>query len=81
MLDGCTYGKHGTTIINFLVKCPKGTMFIKFVDASTYVKDAQLLCELLEGFIQVITDNVVDYVVAGKLLMQRYQPLYLTSLC
>jgi hypothetical protein len=42
------------SILNFLVNCPKGTMFIKSVDASAYVKDAQLLCELLDGFIQEI---------------------------
>jgi hypothetical protein len=64
-----------------------GTMFIKSIDASAYVKDAQLLCELLDNFIQeigpqyvvqVITDNAANYVVAGKLLMERYQTLYWT---
>jgi hypothetical protein len=64
-----------------------GTMFIKFVDASPYVKDGILLCELLEGFIQevgpqnvvqVITNNTIDYGVAGRLLMQRYPTLFWT---
>jgi hypothetical protein len=50
MSDGWTDGK-GRSIINFLVNSPKGTMFIKSVDASAYTKDAQLLCELLDGFI------------------------------
>jgi hypothetical protein len=80
MSDGWTDGK-GRSILNFLVNCPKGTMFIKSVDASAYTKDAQLLCELLDGFIreigpqfvvQVITDNVA----AGGILMQRYPSLY-----
>jgi hypothetical protein len=84
MSDGWTDGK-GRSILNFLVNCPKGTMFIKSVDASAYTKDAQLLCELLDGFIreigpqyvvQVITDNAGNYVAAGRMLMQRYPSLY-----
>jgi hypothetical protein len=83
MSNGWTDGK-GKSILKFLVNCPKGTIFIKNVDASAYTKDAQLLCELLDGFIremgpqyvvQVITDNVASYVV-GRMLMQRYPSLY-----
>ena len=60
-------------------------MFIKYVDASSYVKYAQLLCELLDGFIleiglqyvvQVITNNAANYVVVGRMLMERYPSLY-----
>jgi hypothetical protein len=63
-------------------------MFIKYVDASAYVKYAQLVCELLDVFIweiglqynvQVIMKNVANYVVAGKLLMERYWALYWTT--
>jgi hypothetical protein len=50
MSDGWTNQKD-KTLLNFLVKCPKGTMFIKYVDASPHVKDTTLLCELLDGFI------------------------------
>ena len=39
MFDGWTDGK-GRTLINFLVHCPRGKMFIKSIDASAYVKDA-----------------------------------------
>jgi hypothetical protein len=53
MSNGWTDGK-GRSILNFLVNCPRGTMFIKSIDPSTYVKDAQLLCELLDSFIQKI---------------------------
>jgi hypothetical protein len=83
MSDGWTDGK-GRSILNFLVNCPKGTMFIKSVDASAYTKDAQLLCDLLDGFIreigpqyvvQVIADNVANYVVAGRMLLERYPSL------
>ena len=78
MLDGWTDTK-GRSILNFFVSCPSGTMFIKSVDASAYTKDAQLLCELMDGFIQeirpqyvvqVITNNTANYVVAGRLLME-----------
>ena len=51
--DGWTDGK-GRTLINFVVHCPRGTMFIKSINASTYIKDAALLCKLMEGFIQDI---------------------------
>jgi hypothetical protein len=56
-------------------------MFIKSIDVSAYVKYAQLLCKLLNGFIQeigqqyvvqLIIDNATNYVVVGKLLMKRY---------
>ena len=47
MSDGWIDGKSGS-IINILVNCPRGTIFIKFVDVSPYVKDAHLLCDLLD---------------------------------
>ena len=53
MSDGWTDGK-GRSLINFLVHCPRGTMFVKLVDASAHVKDAALLCKLMDGFIQDI---------------------------
>eukprot|EP00253_Pinus_taeda_P004357 PITA_04357 len=86
MSNGWTDQK-GRTLLNFLVSCPKGTMFMKSVDASDHIKDARLLCELLDLFIQevgpsnvvqVITDNVANYVAAGKMLMERYPNLFWT---
>ena len=62
-------------------------MFIKSIDASAYVKDAALLCELMEGFIQdigvhnvvqIITDNATNYVETGKMLMERHSTLFWT---
>ena len=76
MSDGWIDSK-GRSLINFLVHCPRGTMFIKSVGASTHVKDSALLCELMDGFIQdigvhnivqVITNNPTNYVVAGRCL-------------
>jgi hypothetical protein len=62
-------------------------MFIKSIDASTHVKDAALLCELMDAFIheigvhnvvQIITDNAANYVAAGRLLMERNRSLFWT---
>ena len=73
-------GQMGT-LLNFLVHCPKGTMFIKSIDASHQVKEATLLCELMDGIIQeigfhnvvqIIIDNAANYVAAGRLLMERH---------
>eukprot|EP00253_Pinus_taeda_P015582 PITA_15582 len=86
MSDGWT-DRKGRTLLNFLVHCPKGTMFIKSLDASEHIKDAATICELLDGFIQkigvqnvvqVITDNAANYVFASKMLMERHPTLFWT---
>ncbi|XP_058766446.1 uncharacterized protein LOC131640050 [Vicia villosa] len=65
----------GRTLINFLVNCPTGTMFVKSVDASNYAKTGVKLAKLLDTFIeemgeknvfQLVTDNGSNYVAAGK---------------
>jgi len=58
MSNSWTNGKD-KSILNFLINCPGGAMFIKFVHAPSYVKDAQLLCELLVGFIWEIGPQYV----------------------
>ena len=40
MSDGWTDSK-GRILINFLVHCPRGTMFVKSIDASAHVKDSR----------------------------------------
>jgi hypothetical protein len=86
MSDGWIDGK-GRTLLNFLVHCPKGTMFLKSVDASAHVKNVTLLCDLLDGFIkevgpqhvvQVIMDNAANYVAADRMLMSRYLTMFWT---
>eukprot|EP00253_Pinus_taeda_P017834 PITA_17834 len=86
MSNGWTDGQN-RTIINFLVSCPRGTMFLKSVDASDKVKDAALLFELLDNIIQevweqhvmqVITDNASNYVLAGKMLETKYKTIFWT---
>lgn len=84
MSNGWT-DRKGRTLLNFLVDCPKDTMFIKSLDALEHIKDAAMICELLDGFIreigvqnvvQVITDNAANYVSAGKMLMERHYTLF-----
>eukprot|EP00253_Pinus_taeda_P004403 PITA_04403 len=86
MFDGWT-NRKGRTLLNFLVHCLKGTMFIKSLDASEHIKDATTICELLDGFIreigvqnvvQVIMDNAANYVSADKMLMERHRTLFWT---
>uniref|UniRef100_A0A0R0FZH2 BED-type domain-containing protein n=1 Tax=Glycine max TaxID=3847 RepID=A0A0R0FZH2_SOYBN len=69
-------------IINFLINSQAGTMFLKSVDGSDFVKTGEKLFELLdaiveevgeENVVQVVTDNGSNYVLAdiGKLPLIR----------
>ncbi|KAF1858857.1 hypothetical protein Lal_00045168 [Lupinus albus] len=73
------------TLINFLVYCPKGTVFIKSVDASHASKTADLLFKLFkkvvmyagnENIVDIVTNNDVNYVVAGRLLEKYFPHLF-----
>ncbi|RVW36765.1 hypothetical protein CK203_101561 [Vitis vinifera] len=70
MLDGWTDRKE-RTLVNFLVNCSKGTMFMQSIDASSMIKTGEKMFELLdkwveqvgeENVIQVITDNHSSYI-------------------
>ena len=39
------------TLMNFLVNCPSGTMFVKSVDASSFMKTGEKTFELLDAFV------------------------------
>jgi hypothetical protein len=76
MSNGWIDGKF-ETIIYFFISYPQRTMFLKLVDASHLVKDEKLLSGLLdeikmkfgvENVVQIIIDNVSNYVVVGELL-------------
>ena len=52
-------------------------MFLKSIDASSHVKNATYLCEAIEevikevgeeNIVQVVTDNVANYIVVSKIL-------------
>ncbi|XP_057719937.1 uncharacterized protein LOC130934380 [Arachis stenosperma] len=79
--------KRQRSIINFLVNSPAGTMFLKSIDASDYVKTGEKVFELLDdvvekigkhNVVQVVTDNGSNYVLAGKLLMEKRPNLFWT---
>ncbi|RVW46411.1 hypothetical protein CK203_081776 [Vitis vinifera] len=70
------------TLINFLVYCPEGISFVKSVDASDIVKDAinlfQLFDEVIEwvgplNVVHIVTDNVANYVAAGRLISHKHK--------
>ncbi|XP_058767124.1 uncharacterized protein LOC131640753 [Vicia villosa] len=84
MADGWT-DRCRRTRINFLVYFPKGTVFIKSVDASGASKTAETLFKLFkevvlyvgqENVVQVVTDNAANYVAAGKLLEREFPKLF-----
>ncbi|XP_058741895.1 uncharacterized protein LOC131614308 [Vicia villosa] len=84
MADGWT-DRCRRTLINFLVYCPKGTVFIKSVDASGASKTANTLFKLFkeivlyvgqENVVQIVTDNAANYVAAGKLLEREFPKLF-----
>ncbi|XP_057760023.1 uncharacterized protein LOC130980349 [Arachis stenosperma] len=79
--------KRQRSNINFLVNSSAGTMFLKSIDASDYVKTGEKLFELLDdvveeigehNVVQVVTDNGSNYVLAGKLLMEKRPNLFWT---
>ncbi|KAL4329660.1 hypothetical protein AHAS_Ahas13G0322300 [Arachis hypogaea] len=74
------------SLINFLVYCPKGTIFLKSVDASHASKTAELLFRLFkdvvnfvgpENVVHIVTDNAANYVAAGSC----YYELFLILIC
>ncbi|CAH9125516.1 unnamed protein product [Cuscuta epithymum] len=90
---GCTIMSDGwsdtkkRTLINFLVNSPKGTVFLKSIDASDIVKSSDKIFKMLddvvedvgeENVIQIVTDNATNYKAAGELLMQKRKRLYWT---
>ena len=91
---GCTImsdewtDQRNRTLINFLVSCPKGTMFLKSMDASDKVKSAQLICEMMEEvvqevgeqhIVQIISDNAANYMATSKLFELRHPTIFWIS--
>ena len=81
MVDGWTDTRH-RTLINFLVYCPKGIVFIRSVDASDLVKDAINLSNLFDeivnwvgpaNIVHLVTDNAANYVAVGRILCGKYR--------
>ncbi|XP_058775073.1 uncharacterized protein LOC131649323 [Vicia villosa] len=86
MTDGWT-DRRRRTILNFLVNSPKGTVFLKSIDASDKSKTADKVFKMIDdvvakvredNVVQVVTDNAANYKAAGDLLMQKRKQLYWT---
>ncbi|KAK2651670.1 hypothetical protein Ddye_011526 [Dipteronia dyeriana] len=74
-------------LINILVNNPHGTIFLKSIDASDRVKDAEYLFTLLDGVVeeieerlvvQVVIDNASAYKATRKMLIEKRKHLYWT---
>nr|XP_011459711.1 PREDICTED: uncharacterized protein LOC105350056 [Fragaria vesca subsp. vesca] len=86
MSDGWTDGKS-RVILNFLVNSPKGTWFLKSIDASDTIKNGELMLNYLnnvveevgeENVVKIVTDNASNYKWAGKELMKQRSKLWWT---
>ncbi|KAL0917971.1 hypothetical protein M5K25_013083 [Dendrobium thyrsiflorum] len=75
------------SLINILVNNPYGTVFLRSIDASDEVKNADFIFNLLEGVVEeigeqlvvrVVTDNASAYKAAGHMLMEKRKHLYWT---
>ncbi|XP_061358953.1 uncharacterized protein LOC133303104 [Gastrolobium bilobum] len=84
MADGWT-DRCRRTLINFFVYCPKGTVFLKSVDASHASKTAYLLYQLFkdivlfvgpENVVQFVTNNATNNVAAGRLLEAEFPKIF-----
>jgi hypothetical protein len=85
MCDGWTNSLNHMHIINFLVYCTKGTIFLKTVDASGVTRNTDYYFELLnkivdevgeEYVVQVVTDNEKALKKAGQKLMEKRPHLF-----
>jgi hypothetical protein len=86
MSDGWT-DKRRRTILNYLVNSPKGTVFLKSIDASHITKTVDKIFEMIdqvveqvgeENVVQIVTDNAANYKAAGAMLMDKRKKLYWT---
>ena len=51
MSDGWT-NRKGRTLVNFLVNCSKGTMFMESINASSMIKTGEKMFELLDKLVK-----------------------------
>ncbi|RWR95498.1 hypothetical protein CKAN_02484700 [Cinnamomum micranthum f. kanehirae] len=75
------------SLMNFLVYCGRGVLFLKSVDTSAIRKNADALLEIFDevvslvgprNVVQFITDNDAIYEAAGKKLTTKYGTFYWT---
>jgi len=84
MADGWTDRKR-RTLINFLVYCPKGIIFLKSVDATDSSKTGYFLFKLFrdvvnhvgpENVVHFVTDNASNMVAAGRRIEDELKSIY-----
>ncbi|KAH9292228.1 hypothetical protein KI387_042583, partial [Taxus chinensis] len=88
---GCTILSDGWSdicqrpLINVLVACPQGVVFLKVIDTMNHKKTSEYIFEILEeaileigveNVVQVVTDSVANCVGAGKLIVEKYPQIY-----
>ncbi|KAK1299205.1 hypothetical protein QJS10_CPB14g01624 [Acorus calamus] len=86
MVDECV-AESGRTMVNVLVYCAEGTLFLKSANSS-HVVAADALCELLkqaveevgaQNVVQVITNGADAYVEAGRRIAEDYPTVFWTT--
>eukprot|EP01018_Ginkgo_biloba_P019449 Gb_16595 [translate_table: standard] len=82
--DGWSDMKH-MPLINVLVYCPEGVLFVKAVDAMYHKKTSEFIFKILEeavievgeeNVVQIVTDSSSNCVGAGKMIMARFNTIY-----
>ncbi|KAI3901597.1 hypothetical protein MKW92_035339 [Papaver armeniacum] len=87
LLDGWT-DERGRYMINFVIDCPRGPIYMKSVDFSDSVADVDAMVSLLSGVIEDIgVENVVQIVTyttggsmeaVGKQMTEKYKSVFWT---
>ncbi|XP_057848877.2 uncharacterized protein LOC131059848 [Cryptomeria japonica] len=86
LLDWWINGRNHT-LLNFLVGSNDELVFLKSIDASSIIHNAENLSLVLEevvlelgvqNVVQVVTKNAAAYAVAGRLLQERHPTLFWT---
>ncbi|WOL08272.1 hypothetical protein Cni_G17025 [Canna indica] len=85
MSDGWT-DKKKRSLCNFLMNSPKGTIFFTSLDTSdiskivdkAFVMLDDIVEQVGENVVQVITDNIANYKAADEMLMQKRKKLFWT---
>nr|KAJ0227334.1 hypothetical protein LSAT_V11C100008550 [Lactuca sativa] len=86
MFDFWKDGKQ-RSLINYLVNCPTGTVFLKSIDASEHIHNVEYIVKKVneviaevgdENVVQFIIDNSSNYKAAGKILEEHHLKLFWT---
>lgn len=74
--------KNTKTLINFLVECPQGIIFMKSIDPLNIMKNATNLFHLFDEIfewvnpsdvVHMVTNNATNYIVVGSMIFEKYK--------